>query len=239
MPYRGRTTHRSKRSRVVSPSKSRSRSASAIVRAPARRPGGYLWGPTNYWSKYNDPFPSKAHYVLRYSDSFTMNAPVGGSSVYHFRATSIYDPDKSGVGHQPYGHDTLKNIYNHYIVDKAVCTVVPTQFGNTACTYGMRIDDNATNAASWYSIRETKGTTVAVTAVGAAPSPISRTWNRSKVFPVEKSTVAGFGNDPTENSFFSIFCQGPNLATDPGSVDFMVNITYYVTCFELQDLNQS
>lgn len=240
MPYtRGRSPARSgsrtKRPRRVS------RSMSSIVRAPARRIGGYQWGPNNsYLSNYSDPFPAKANYILRYSDQITLNPSAGSNADYFFRANSIYDPDSSGVGHQPYGHDTLQTIYKHYMVDRAVITLIPTQFGNTVCTYGVKIAGDA-SGSSYHLIREGKGTTMSTTAVGARSVPISRTYDKNKMWPVMKDSSAEFGSNPSAdtNALFHIFMQGPNQSTDPGSVDFTVNITYYVTCFELNALPSS
>lgn len=239
MPYtRGRSPARSgsrtKRARRVS------RSTSSVVRAPARRPSGYLWGPgNNFLSRYSDPFPSKAQYALRYSDQITLNPGTGANAMYRFRANSIFDPDFSGVGHQPYGHDTLQNIYQSYVVDKAVVTLTPVQFGNTVCTYGMRLSDDSTNP-TFHLAREMKGVTMAMTSIGSAGIPISRTYDRTKMWPIEKDTTAVFGNNPSGGgAYFEIFMQGPNQTTDPGSVDYIVNITYYVTCFALKNLGGS
>jgi len=234
MPTRGRSPARSgsrrQRTRRVS------RSQSSLVRAPARRPGGYLWGPgNNYLSKYFDPFPAKAHYTLRYSDQITLNPSAGANAIYRFRANSLFDPDQSGVGHQPYGHDTLQGIYDNYVVDRAVVTLVPTQFGNTVCTYGVRVSETGSNPG-YHLAREMKGTSMAMTSVGAASVPISRTYQRNKMWPIEKDTSALFGTNPDEPAYFEIFMQGPNGTTDPGSVDFIVNITYYATCFALKTL---
>lgn len=236
MPFRGRSStrsdSRSKRTRRVS----RSRSTSLVAREPARRTGGYLWGPGNsYLSRYFDPFPAKAHYTLRYSDVITLNPAAGATANYLFRANSIFDPDLTGVGHQPYGHDTLQSIYKSYVVDKAVVTLTPTQFGNTVATYGARVCENVP-FSGYHLAREIKGTTLATTAVGARALPISRTYDRGKMWPIEKDTTAIFGANPSEEAYFDLFMQGPNSSTDPGSIDFIVNITYYVTCFELKFL---
>lgn len=37
---------------------------------------------------------------------------------YRFRLNSLYDPDVTGTGHQPYQYDTLTAIYQSYIVKK-------------------------------------------------------------------------------------------------------------------------
>jgi len=167
-----------------------------------------------------------------------LNPGAGANARYLFRANSIFDPDHSGVGHQPYGHDNLQSIYKQYVVDKAVITLVPTQFGNTVCTYGVRVAEGGPSAG-FHLAREMKGVTMGTTAVGAASAPISRTYSRSKMWPIEKDTSANFGTNPTFDAYFDIFMQGPNQSTDPGSVDFMVNITYYVTCYDLLQLSAS
>jgi hypothetical protein len=192
-------------------------------------------------SKYHDPFPSIGHYVLRYSDIITLNPAAGGSAVHVWRANSIYDPDVSLAGHQPYGRDTLLSIYNHYVVDKAVITMVPTQFGNTVATYGIRVDDDDAIAIiqDFNQFREVTGTSMAITAVGAQPTPVSRTYDRKKMWPIERDTSALQGTNPAEGVFFHTWMQGPNAATDPGSVSFIINITYYCTMFELRDLPAS
>lgn len=238
MPTRGRSPTRSgsrarSRRRV-------SRSSSSIVRQPSRSTSSYLWGPNTYLSKYYDPFPAKGHFVLRYSDQITLNPTVGANAFYHFRANSIYDPDYSSAGHQPYGHDNLEGIYKSYVVDKAVMTLVPTQFGNTVATYGARVAENVVTP-TFNTIRETKGITMATTAVGARSPSITRTYERGKMWPIEKDTSAVFGANPEGHAtaLFSLFMQGPNESTDAGSVDFIVNITYYITCFELKQLNGS
>jgi len=81
-----------------------------------------------------------------------------------------------------------------------------------------------------------KGMILSTTAVGARLVPISRMYERSKMWPIEKDTTAEFGSNPDveSESFFDIFMQGPNASVDPGSVDFIINIIYYVTCFELK-----
>jgi len=52
---------------------------------------------------------------LKYNGVFSNTYPVLG---HKLSLNSIYDPDVTGGGHQPYGHDTYATLYNRYRVNK-------------------------------------------------------------------------------------------------------------------------
>jgi len=54
---------------------------------------------------------------LTYCDYYTINPGAGGAAgVYVFSANGLYDPNITGVGHQPAGFDELMAIWSEYIV---------------------------------------------------------------------------------------------------------------------------
>ena len=124
---RGRQLSRTPRKRTASSAYSRSsRVSSSLSSRGSSRFGGSLWArPSTWGSKYRDPFPAVEKYQLRYSQTVTIDPSQASATSALFRANSIYDPDKSVGGHQPYGHDVLEQIYNHYCVDSATITVSP------------------------------------------------------------------------------------------------------------------
>ncbi len=69
-------------------------------------------------------FDPHKYITLRYCDSysFTLAATTASSQVMNLN--SLFDPDRTGVGHQPMGFDTLATIYNRYRVLKAKWKVV-------------------------------------------------------------------------------------------------------------------
>jgi len=92
-------------------------------------------------------FPSTKTVALRYLDNFTLDASATGSAVHVFSINSIYDPNVSGVGHQPMFHDNYQSIYGSYRVNYATITVVPlaTHVVNTTTANqvdGTNIGDN-------------------------------------------------------------------------------------------------
>lgn len=64
------------------------------------------------------PFPPMKSYKLRYEQDGSLT--VGASGVLGteqvWNLNSLYDPDSTGAGHQPYGYDALAVAYNRYKV---------------------------------------------------------------------------------------------------------------------------
>lgn len=87
-----------------------SKKRTAVKKMWKRRPRGRRTVNVN---RALSPFAQRYITKLKYSqpfviDNFTPN--------YQFNLNSIFDPDRSGVGHQPYGFDQLAAIYNRYRV---------------------------------------------------------------------------------------------------------------------------
>lgn len=63
------------------------------------------------------PFAPRSIVTLKYCESFTITTNTATSTgLYKFNLNSIYDPDRTGVGHQPYGFDQYAQLYNRYRV---------------------------------------------------------------------------------------------------------------------------
>lgn len=58
------------------------------------------------------PIPSRYICKLKYADSLLTNA--SGQTVVNLN--SLFDPDRTGIGHQPYAYDNLALLYNRYRV---------------------------------------------------------------------------------------------------------------------------
>ncbi len=107
--------------------------ARRMRKAGNKRNGGYKLAPMSRYSVSNAPgigFLNPHLYVtLTYSETIQFsNATLVGSQQI-FNLNSIYDPNRTGGGHQPYGFDTLITLYNRYRVLK---TSWSFEFGPTA-----------------------------------------------------------------------------------------------------------
>lgn len=55
---------------------------------------------------------------LVYGEAINLQSPGGGTAVqyYQFKLNDLFDPDLTGVGHQPRGFDQLTTLYQRYLV---------------------------------------------------------------------------------------------------------------------------
>lgn len=87
--------------------------------------------------------------ALTYFEAFTLDPSVGGgvAAAYVLSANGLFDPNITGIGHQPVGFDQLMTIYGDYCVVKAT---IKASFVNA---------DSTTPAIVCLSIQSTSGTT--------------------------------------------------------------------------------
>lgn len=243
---RGRTTSRSGSARgrkraISSLSRSLSRSVAKYGRAAntydgtARR--GFTVGQSN--SQFFDPFPRTMRAILRYTEVINFNATSPVASIYYFRAGSIHDPNYSGVGYQPYGHDTYASLYNHYRVIKSNCKIANTTAGGNNIM-GICLSDDVALTGNFNDIKLVKPSKHLPLASTTESKTLAMSYDSDKSFPSQQqATTALFGNNPAEEQYFAIYVTGSNELSDPPAVAIEVNIEYYVEFSELQNLPRS
>lgn len=150
---------------------------------------------------------------MRYNDGITIDPGVGFIGAHVFRANSIFDPDFTGVGHQPMGHDTWATLYEHYTVvgAKITCTFYSTTTGagtgNANAGVAIR-DESAVEVNPQVAIENGR---MAYRPIGTqdgsrAITKITKKWSRKKWFKGPRVMPQGafFGNNPTEVAYFHI-----------------------------------
>jgi len=92
---------------------------------------------------------------LPYYDQNNFSTGVVLAGSYVFTANGLYDPNITGVGHQPMGFDQLMLFYEHYTVTNSKITV---NFYNNDATYpvmvGISVNPDATPETVFSKINE-------------------------------------------------------------------------------------
>jgi len=93
-----------------------------------------------------NPFPNTKLVRHKYVD--TISIPAGGgaglASIYQFRANSMYDPDFTGVGHQPLFRDEMATQYKYYTVLKSTIRVSFAGTNGQELNFLLWCDDDST-----------------------------------------------------------------------------------------------
>lgn len=176
--------------------------------------------------------------TLKYNTSISISTTTGIGNYHYFSMNSIFDPDVTGTGHQPYGHDTLAALYKKYKVLRFRYHVEFTP-SNDQLHVGV-LPSNGPTAFN--------PTTLALFSLAAeSPYAKSKTLSFDGGVPVSfegdiplnmliGQTIgqyisddlgsAEFGGSPTETMYFTLFTYNPS----GGTVTTSVLCTFWFKC---------
>lgn len=191
----------------------------------------------------------QAHTVrLRYVDNFSLDAGLGSTATNVMRLNSIHDPDYSGLGHQPLGHDEWASFYDRYTV---LSTKVVATFWSTSTSASTAIADVGIAARDSASPHSDPGVLIEngrckfkslnVADGGNNVKTVTYMWNRKNWFRDPQpfhAQSANFGASPTEAAYAHLFVASPT-GVDISAIHCRVVIDYIVKLSEPKTLIQS
>lgn len=195
------------------------------------------------------PIPARYLTKMKYAESFTLTGT--GLRTQVMNLNSLFDPNRSGIGHQPYGFDQLcgpagSALYNRYRVYKVDYVVFVTN--DTYNIHYAVLNSNDTppignvseareNPRCSYGCMNPGGTLKPIKGSITLPSLLGRTKGQYMANP---DYAAVYNATPNELALMNIFAQGMN--DDVGvSMTHTVNVllTYHVEFFDPHVLDQS
>lgn len=188
--------------------------------------------------------PNLLKNTLKYHEAIAVTL-TSGFGQHLYSCNGLYDPNTSGVGHQPRGFDQLIALYNHYTVTASRIKVTPGTLSATAvqqlCVY---LDDDTTTSVTTMSQameRKTATSSPLFTSNELSRGIVRNSWSLSEVFgpngmnnTLYRGTAAA---NPTEQTFFVITYEDWQLGT--GSYPITVEIEYDVVWEELTSFASS
>lgn len=207
----------------------------AIMRRPRRRivmartlPIGGL--PRTYLAK------------LRYSSQFTLDATDLVYDSKAFKLNSLYDPDNSLGGHQPYGFDQLMAYYSKFtvIACKATLSFVSSSGGavSTPGYFAQIHNTSATVTASYANVdaflEDPRAGPIRQTTwqYGAMPSKtntITKYWRLKKWFgpsSVGNPDLKGTASADPASLVYAVACSAPINGNNPTIETFVMQMDY-------------
>lgn len=185
------------------------------------------------------PFAQRYITKMKYSQTFTLSSL---NFIQQFNLNSLWDPDRTGLGHQPHGFDELAALYRRYRVINCSYAV------NAASGSAIRLVAHPTNAtpsvlsisdvcerprAKWV-IQHPGGSTATLKGNCYLPSLEGRTKAQ---YMADDRYQAEVTTSPLELALLSIY----GKALDDGSVDIacVITLNFTVEFFDIKALGQS
>lgn len=201
---------------------------------------------------YKSPQPYSVARKLLYSQYENSNAAAGALNEKYYAANGLFDPNVSGVGHQPRGFDQYMALYKKYVVisSKIKVTFVDVNGGTPLACYLAICGDGVTGFGSWEDAAEFGRNKVFMLSYGDATGSTKPVYHRSNAVSIKKwanvknmMTNENFHgtstSNPTNIIYHVIGVQPVNKLDDPGETRMMVTVEYNCIFFEPQDVSQS
>lgn len=206
----------------------------------------------NFAVSRNHPLPKSFRAKLRYSQEVLLNPGAGSLATNVFSASSLYDPDNTGIGHQPYGFDQLcssTGFYDQFIVTKSTCRIRCANPSSTIQGFlALSLTDtNSVTASEIAAVSEQPLTVTAVLPTSGAClcNTLMLTYDAASFYGVSKDALlartdlmGSFAGNPSENAWFVIYLTGLGSGDMP-STAIIVDIEYDAVFQEPRKLGMS
>lgn len=188
-------------------------------------------------------FPKMMKFTHKYVEGFSLASTAGSLSTFTISANGMYDPNVSGVGHQPMYFDQAVALYNHYtvIASKITATCVPANTSTASFCVGiLKNDDTTVTGTNFITLNENTGSSYKYMPAGSQTVAIlNSTFSSKKVFgpgTLANSNLRGNAStNPTEQHYFTVYGQPLDL-TATGTVYCEIQIDYIAIWTELIDV---
>ena len=189
---------------------------------------------------------------FRYTGRYHSYKDIGGVAVLNVgqrvSCNGLFDPDKTGIGHQPMGFDQVMPLYDHYVVIGAKITiqftnegdVVPAQVGcyiNDATTSLTSVDEICENGYNKSMVLGVRGQSDSTKTMVVKLNP-NKFLGRTKPLadPQLKGTITA---NPAEECYFDIWASPNDGVSTMGSVIARYTVEYVALFIEPRKLTTS
>jgi len=187
------------------------------------------------------PIPQRYIASMKYSETFALGSITSG---FRLNLNSIFDPNRSGTGHQPYGHDTFATLYNRYRV--IACSWVISVYNASSPIRlaaqpaneelsPVSVSEVCENPRTKFIIQYPGGNTNLLKGKISIPSLVGRTKQQ---YMADDRYQATFGSNPLEAAILNVFTANTNDIAQDNTI-CTVTLRYKVEMFDVKHLSQS
>lgn len=198
-------------------------------------------------SASNSLGPLPARYITKHKYSQTLQLTALNNYQYLFNLNSLFDPDRTGIGHQPYGYDQLAALYNRYRVIRTSYVIngiqsdqpgtnvrICAQPANDVILYG-NLSAMCEAPRSKFIVQGAQGAPLkTLKGVSHIPSLMGRTIPE---YMADDRYQAAIGNSPAEQAILNIM--GATLTDSGATINCVITLEFLVEWFDVTQQAQS
>lgn len=178
-------------------------------------------------------FPTKIITILRYTDHYPQTSTAGGIATQVMRMNGPFDPDLTGVGHQPMYYDRYAAIYSsHRVLGSRLTAVISgTTLQSTQGPWAFGINGSTSSSSMGTSVRNREEQNDGISTVyNGQNTPVVLSFAYSPEIklgrPAGDDTVGAFVNtNPTTQYFAHVWMADLNGATSTANVKITMEYT--------------
>jgi len=184
--------------------------------------------------------PYSKLFKLRYVTNFVLDGSAGIAADHVFRINDLYDPDFTGVGHQPryfdqiFGNTLGSGMYKHFVVLGTKATIM---MANSDVLYSQRVGatvrDSSTALTSANDCMEAGNSTTRLLGQrdGKGSTTMTIKWSAKKWFgkpnvTTERDLQGSNVGSPAEQAYLHVWTEDPG--NDPAPVQCYITLDYIV-----------
>lgn len=181
-------------------------------------------------------FPDRLQVKLRYCDTYTATSTLGALVLQVMRGNSLFDPDSTGSGHQPFGFDQWKTIMSYYrVLASSIRVSCIAQTSTSGATESFRIIVAPRLDTSALVVNSASELPYAQTALGQLFKPVymQQYMTTAKVWGVNPSSVTSEDDyaalitaNPVAQWYWHVYFQTADAATT-GAFLVDIEMCYY------------
>ncbi len=190
---------------------------------------------------------------MKYAEDIMVSVDGNIGTNYLFRCNSIFDPNQSGTGHQPMGHDQYANFYKRYTVvgskitvrfvggTVSGSTVDPNAITNVGIT---TIDDTGSSIVNPTDFMENNRTTYSLIQPQKPTTTITKYFSAKEFFGVKNvvdddTLTSFFGGNPQNGALWQLKFWPDKAGQSDRRVTINVMIQYICVLRERQPIGGS
>lgn len=189
--------------------------------------------------------PIAQRYITKHKYVETVALNLANNYTYAYNLNSLFDPNRTGIGHQPYGYDTFALLYNRYRVINCSYTVqaypgngtspvtVAVHPANELITF-PDTDTAMENPKTKWAVQLPGGNTRIIKGNVYIPSLVGRPRTQ---YMADDRYQAQVGTSPAELAVLNIV--GNNFNGVDENINIVVTLNYTVEWFDFIRLPQS